>query len=300
MNSPLLPCPIQPVSAALSLPFPVDVLRLDLLHSVVSGNKWFKLKWYLAEAKTLGKTSLLTFGGAFSNHIVATAAAAQQQGLTSIGIIRGEEPQTLSHTLLAARQYGMQLYFVARESYREKLIPSVVFDQHKASEIYTIPEGGYGRLGAQGAEEILPLHETAAYTHILGAVGTGTTLAGLVSAALPHQKIIGIPVLKNAFSLQTEIEALLPSQKKSVFDLQWNYHFDGYAKHTAELISFMNSFYTATGIPTDFVYTGKAFFAAMDLIQKNHFSPDSRLLLVHTGGLQGNASLGKGTLIFEG
>ena len=299
MSSPSAKCRIDSLSSLYSFPQTVDVLRLDLLHPVVSGNKWFKLKEHIKAAKAEGKTTVLTFGGAYSNHIVATAAATQLTGMKSIGIIRGEELKQPSHTLLAAKDYGMQLYFVSRETYRDKNIPPQVFAAHDANSIYTVPEGGYSALGAEGASDILLQSETLSYTHILAAVGTGTTLAGLVKASQPQQKIIGIPVLKNAFSLRQEIENLLPEEKHGAFELLRDYHFGGYAKHTADLLNFMNDFYQQTKIRTDFVYTGKVFFAAFDLLKKAYFPPDGKLLLVHTGGLQGNASLKKGTLIFN-
>jgi 1-aminocyclopropane-1-carboxylate deaminase len=290
---------IDSISTVTSFPLTMDVLRLDLLHPVVSGNKWFKLKEYINAAKAEAKNTLLTFGGAYSNHLVATAAAAQRNGLKSIGIVRGEEAKTPSHTLLAANDFGMHLYFVSREAYRNKTIPPEIDRVYGVKDILEIPEGGYGNLGAQGAGDILLQKETHSYSHILCAVGTGTTLAGLASASGPQQKIIGVPVLKNAFSLQQEIQNLLPTEKHNVFDLRWDYHFGGYAKHTNDLFNFMNAFYGQTKIPTDFVYTGKAFFAAFDLQKKKYFPPGSKLLLVHTGGLQGNASLKKGTLIFK-
>lgn len=298
MSFPSLQCRIEPALFLHSSSVAVDVLRLDLLHPVVSGNKWFKLKEYVKEAKATGKTTLLTFGGAYSNHIVATAAVAQSEGFKSIGIIRGEEPKTWSQTLLAAKQYGMNLHFVSRKEYKLKEIPTGIYSNTAATDFYGIPEGGYGEKGVQGAREILLRNKTNSYTHILSAVGTGTTLAGLVSAAEPQQKVIGIPVLKNAFSLQQEIEALLPADKREAFTLVFDYHFGGYAKHLPQLLQFMNEFYSQTKIPTDFVYTGKAFFAAFDLLAKNVFPPGSKLLLIHTGGLQGNLSLKKSTLIF--
>jgi 1-aminocyclopropane-1-carboxylate deaminase len=277
---------------------PIDVLRLDVIHPVVSGNKWFKLKEYLRQAREEGKASILTFGGAYSNHIVATAAAAKMYGLKSIGVIRGEKPKISSHTLISAKEFGMQLFHVSRTAYKEKEIPREVYEDYERTEIFKIPEGGYGRLGMLGAKDILSQVNLSTYTHILAAVGTGTTLAGLIEAALSCQTIIGIPVLKNAFSLQQEIESLLPQSSHSTFELKWDYHFGGYAKTSNELIQFMNDFFVKTGIPTDYVYTAKAFYAVFDLFKRGFFSSDKKILLVHTGGLQGNLSLPKGTLIF--
>lgn len=296
MSFSLQHCRVQPVLATTNLP--LDVLRLDLIHPTVSGNKWFKLKEYLHTAKQTGKSILVTFGGAYSNHIVATAAAAREDGFQSVGLIRGEQPATYSPTLVAAQDYGMQLVFVSRHDYRQKLIPPQIHSQFSPAELFVIPEGGYGPLGKTGARDILFSFPTQAYTHIVVAVGTGTTLAGLADAALPHQKIIGIPVLKNAFSLQQEIEQLLSPEKKATFQLVHDYHFGGYAKQTPALIAFMNRFFQTTAIPTDFVYTGKSVYAIFDLYKNGFFTDSDRVLFVHTGGLQGNLSLPKGTLIF--
>ncbi|HWI92604.1 MAG TPA: pyridoxal-phosphate dependent enzyme [Flavisolibacter sp.] len=276
----------------------VDVLRLDLIHPVISGNKWFKLKEYLREAKSLNKKIILTYGGAYSNHIVATAAAAKQSNFKSIGIIRGEKPTTLSHTLKDAMNFGMEVFFLSREDYKRKIIPPEVYKYCDSEELYVINEGGYGVKGVEGAKAILKLMDLSAYTHILDVVGTGTTIAGIVEASGEHQTVIGISSMKNNFSLQQETEKFISEEKRSRFSLIHDYHFGGYAKYTQELIDFMNEWYRQTGIPSDFVYTGKLFFAAHDLLKKNYFPAGSKLLLMHSGGLQGNLSLPKGTLIF--
>lgn len=293
-----LSCRIESLQSYYDFHATVDVLRLDLLHPVISGNKWFKLKEYITEAKKAEKI-LLTFGGPYSNHIVATAAAANNEGLKSVGIIRGDETRTLSTTLVRAKEYGMQLFYTSREAYKNKLIPSAVYDKYPPHELYVIPEGGYGALGVAGAAAILRENDTHSYSHFLVATGTGTTLAGIVSACGMQQQVIGVSVLKGNFSLQNEVASLLPQAKENSYGLLHEYHFGGYAKHNNELLTFMNNFYERTGIPTDFVYTGKAFYAAFDLLSKNKFSATDRILLIHTGGLQGNASLPKGTLIFK-
>ncbi|MEO6071525.1 MAG: pyridoxal-phosphate dependent enzyme [Chitinophagaceae bacterium] len=274
----------------------VDVLRLDVIHPIISGNKWFKLKFYLQEALDQNKKTIITFGGAYSNHIVATAAGAQAFGLNSIGIIRGEKPTDYSPTLLQAQEFGMQLLFQDRITYRTKLLPKSLAESHQLKESYLINEGGYGLQGMAGAETILQECATAQYTHVLGAAGTGTMLAGLIAGTQVSQECIGISVLKNNFSIKDEIKALLPLPKD--FIILHEYHFGGYAKKNNELFQFMNKWYVQTEIPTDFVYTGKVFFALNDLIIKNYFAPNSKLLVVHSGGLQGNRSLPKGTLIF--
>lgn len=276
----------------------VDVLRLDLIHPVISGNKWFKLKEYLKDAKTLNKKIILTFGGAYSNHIVATAAAAKQEGFKSIGIIRGEKPAMLSHTLQDAAQYGMQLFFTSRKAYSKRIIPGEVSMNFKEDDIYIIDQGGYGAKGVEGAKDILLQPDTSSYTHIIDVVGTGTTIAGLIEASNKQQTIIGISSLKNNYSLQSEIENLISEENKNRFTLIHDYHFGGFAKYSKQLIDFMNEWYQRTHIPSDFVYTGKLFFAVNDLLMKNYFPHNSKLLIIHSGGLQGNQSLPKGTLIF--
>jgi 1-aminocyclopropane-1-carboxylate deaminase len=269
------------------------VLRLDKVHPIISGNKWFKLKYYLEEARKESKDHIITFGGAFSNHIVATAAAGKLSGFKTTGIIRGEEPTNLSHTLKHAKEFGMQLIFISREDYRDKKISFPIDDT-----MYLVDEGGYGKKGAEGAAEILDHCQKENYTHIACAVGTATMMAGLVKASLPEQEIIGFNVLKNV-SVDHELADLLSTaERNKKFSLLHNYHFGGYSKHTPELIHFMNEFYKSTGIPTDFVYTGKLFFGVLDLVKAGQFPKETNLLFIHSGGLQGNLSLSKGTLIF--
>ncbi len=283
--------PYQPFEIA------VDVLRLDLVHPIASGNKLFKLKKYLHDAIKKNKKIILTFGGAFSNHIIAAAEVCKEAGFTSIGIIRGEEPKLLSDTLKDAKAAGMYLFFYSREDYKNKIIPQIVWQQFAQKDIYIINEGGYGEKGRDGAADILD-SRTIAYTHIITATGTGTTIAGIVSAAKPGQEIIGISVLKNYSQLNKEINTLLPHRLHNQYTLHHEFHFGGYAKHNTELINFMNKWYKETGIPSDFVYTGKLFYAVNELIQKEIFPYKSKILVIHSGGLQGNRSLPKGTLMY--
>lgn len=271
----------------------VSVLRLDKIHPLISGNKWFKLRFYLDEARKQGKKSIVTFGGAWSNHILATAAACRIEKFFSIGIIRGEAPTTLSLTLEKAKELGMQLTFINRDEYKQKNIPP----QLQASEHFFIPEGGYGDPGVKGASTILDHCNKEEFSHICCAVGTGTMLAGLINASSSNHFITGISVLKNNPEIDSNVRLLVNANKKN-YEIIHDYHFGGYAKYKPELISFMNSYYSRSNIPSDFVYTAKLFFAIADLIQKNYFSSGSRILIVHSGGLQGNDSLEKGTLIF--
>jgi 1-aminocyclopropane-1-carboxylate deaminase len=270
----------------------VSVLRLDRIHPVISGNKWFKLKYYLEDARQQHKKKIVTFGGAWSNHIVATAAACACEGFSSAGIIRGETPAVLSASLLKAQEYGMELHFTNRTDYGEKIIPAVL----DREQCYFINEGGYGKKGAEGAAGILDYCQPG-FTHCCCAVGTGTMMAGLVNAVLPEQKVIGISVLKNNLEAEKQVQQLLNEEKKD-WQIVHDYHFGGYAKYTDVLIQFMNEFFSSTNIPSDFVYTGKLFFAVSDMIRDGFFPPGSNLLLVHSGGLQGNSSLGKGKLIY--
>jgi 1-aminocyclopropane-1-carboxylate deaminase/D-cysteine desulfhydrase-like pyridoxal-dependent ACC family enzyme len=278
----------------------VDVLRLDKIHPVVSGNKWFKLKNYMRDAAEKQYKTIITFGGAYSNHIVATAYAAKQSGFKSIGIIRGERSVEPSHTLTMAGEYGMKLRFINRRLYRELHSSDLPHEWlQKYPEAYFIPEGGQGLPGIRGCEEILDLTQKSKYTHICCAIGTGAMYTGLVNASEPGQYIIGISVLRGMTDLVQKFQRYLnDSQKINHCQIQYDYHFGGYAKRKPELIDFMNRLYADSGIPTDFVYTAKMFFAAADLATKNHFLPESKLLLIHSGGLQGNLSLPPGTLNF--
>jgi 1-aminocyclopropane-1-carboxylate deaminase len=271
-----------------------DVLRIDKIHATVSGNKWFKLKYSLLQAISLHKTTIVTAGGAYSNHLVATAYACNSMQLKCIGIIRGEQPATLSPTLQECAAMGMQFHFTDRSSYTNS---KKIFEQLNEPEAYFIEEGGSNECGVKGASEIMQLAGNN-YSHICCAVGTGTMLAGLLQSTEPEQQVVGISALK--LSTGNSIEAFIDesTHHKKNYTIHYDYHFGGYAKKNTALIDFMNNFYTQTGMPTDFVYTAKLFYAVTDLAAKGHFPAGSRLLVIHSGGLQGNRSLPKSTLIF--
>ena len=263
------------------------IKREDLLHPIISGNKFRKLKYNIQEAKRLGHTTLLTFGGAFSNHILAVAGAGAEFGFKTIGVIRGEELESKiqeNPTLVKAQEFGMQFYFVSRTAYREKEEKAFANHLHELfGNFYMIPEGGTNELAIKGCEEILTDTDKAYFTHVACAVGTGGTISGLINSSGQNQQIIGFSSLKGAF--------LSDVIRNFVVKTNWNindaYHFGGYGKVNDELIQFLNSFYSQTFIPLDPVYTGKMVFGVLDLIQKEYFPPNSKILMIHTGGLQG-------------
>jgi 1-aminocyclopropane-1-carboxylate deaminase len=277
----------------------VSVLRLDKIHSVVSGNKLFKLRYFLDETVASAHRTVITFGGAWSNHLAATAFACDALGLKCIGIIRGEEPPIISATLKQCIAYGMQMKFVSRQEYDlkdDKAFTNALKKQY--GECCIIPEGGYHPLGASGAASIMQLAGDGKYSHTCTATGTATTLAGLLIAAGPEQKIVGIPVLKDMTDINGRIEYLTGEKASGNLQLLSNYHFGGYAKKTEELIRFMNDCWTSYRLPLDFVYTAKMMYGIKDSIKNDLFPTGSDILCLHTGGLQGNRSLPPNTLLF--
>ena len=264
----------------------LTIKREDLIHPFVSGNKFRKLKYNLLQAKSENKNTLLTFGGAFSNHIAAVAYAGKEQGFRTIGIIRGDElfdKIEENPTLKFAQENGMQFEFVTREEYRHKNESAFIEKlKGKFGDFYLVPEGGTNELAVKGCEEILT-KEDARFDFVCCAVGTGGTISGLINGSLQHQKILGFPALKGDF-LTDEIRIFA---KKDNWDLISDYHFGGYGKVNLELIEFINTFFEETKVPLDPIYTGKMVFGVIDLIHKNYFPAHSKILLVHTGGLQG-------------
>ncbi|GAB4107633.1 pyridoxal-phosphate dependent enzyme [Echinicola sediminis] len=285
--------PTTPIFTPENSPFDVNVYvkRLDLIHPLVSGNKFFKLKYNLMQAKEQGFKTVLTFGGAFSNHIYATAAAAKANGFQSIGIIRGEAAQGLNPTLRFAKESGMALYYMDRSTYRNKHSQEIIHLLHKEhGDFYLIPEGGTNDLAIKGASEILT-QEDHAMDYICASVGTGGTICGLIQSALPQQKVIGVSALKGEF-IRGEIHELLKSHQISPacdWEILTQYHFGGYAKHRPELIDFIKAFKQDFQIPLEPIYTGKLFYAVMDLLKKGYFPKGANIMLIHSGGLQGIA-----------
>ncbi len=265
--------------------------REDLIHPEVSGNKFRKLKYNLIEAKHEQKETLLTFGGAFSNHILATASAAKMEGLKSVGVIRGEElgrdlETTLAEnsTLRKAHEYGMEFVFLSRKAYRNKTSLETISElRSEFGDFYLIPEGGTNELAIKGCMEILT-DEDSQFDYICSCVGTGGTISGLINSVTNDQKVLGYSALKGDFLLK-EIQKFVDHQKN--WGLITDYHFGGYAKYNEKLIHFINEFKKETSIALDPVYTGKMMFGIIDQIRKDKFPRGTKILVIHTGGLQG-------------
>lgn len=262
------------------------VRREDLIHPIVSGNKFRKLKYNLLQAKKSGANKLITFGGAFSNHIAATAYSGSVNGFDTIGIIRGEELESKidsNPTLKFAQSCGMIFKFISREEYRLKDTDQF-FDKlnNEYNNFYIVPEGGTNEFAIKGCEEIVEA-EDSIYDYITCAVGTGGTIAGIINSSSANQRILGFPSLKGDF-LRKDI---CKFAKKDNWDLIDDYHFGGYGKVSPELINFINYFNQKNSIPLDPIYTGKMVFGVLDLIDKNYFPENSKILMIHTGGLQG-------------
>jgi 1-aminocyclopropane-1-carboxylate deaminase len=262
------------------------IKRDDLLHPVISGNKWRKLKYIVDHALSLEITTLISMGGAFSNHLHTLAYVGKALGLKTIGIIRGEPSDIFTSTLMDMRSWGMELKFVSRSDYRE-------LRQYKSGSAlpglkpgqYWVPEGGSQTLALTGIAELVD-EITIPYDTLCVACGTGTTLAGM-SEAVPEQvSVLGVAALKNAGFLRTDVERLL-GPTLSNWHINLDYHFGGFAKTHSQLTAFMEEFELKTGIPLEPVYTGKMLYALYDLIKKHSFKPGHRIIALHTGGLQG-------------
>ena len=273
------------------------VLREDLINPTISGNKWRKLFYNLQEAKHQGKNQLLTFGGAFSNHIAATAAAGKQFGFKTIGIIRGEEHLPLNPTLQLAYENGMQFHYVDRTFYREKKYDVLFLETLKEQygDFYLVPEGGSNAFAVKGCTEIIK-NINIDYDIICCACGTGGTIAGIIASVDETKQVIGFPALKGGEFLKNDIQQLLADyqQQFSVeinhpnWSLNTDYHFGGYAKRTKELIEFVTFFNEKHNIPLDYIYTGKMLFGIYEMAKMSAFFNGKKIVAIHTGGLQGN------------
>ncbi len=268
------------------------IKREDNIHQFISGNKYRKLKYNLQEAQQLGFDTLLTFGGAYSNHIAAVAAAGKTYGIKTIGVIRGEElidKIDTNPTLQFAQSQGMQFKFVTRSAYRDKENEGFLNTlKEEFGNFYLVPEGGTNQLAVKGCEEILQ-PEDDTFDYICCAVGTGGTISGLINASKPHQKILGFPALKGDF-LSINISKFVT---KDNWELITDYHSGGYAKVNKALIDFINQFKHQYSIPLDPVYTGKLMLGVIKMIEANYFKNNTKILVIHTGGLQGISGMNK-------
>ncbi len=270
----------------LNTDYKLVVRREDLIHPFISGNKYRKLKYNIIEGKRLKFKTLLTFGGAFSNHISATAYAGKINNFKTIGVIRGEELKNKiesNPTLSFAQSCGMQFLFVSRADYRRKSdIDFIEMLKSKFGDFYLIPEGGTNELAVKGCEEILS-KEDSQFDFICCCVGTGGTISGIINSSKTHQKILGFPALKGDF-LKQDIRKFAKNEN---WELITDYHFGGYAKIKPELITFINTFKSDYNVLLDPIYTGKMMFGIFDMIENGYFSKHSKILVIHTGGLQG-------------
>ncbi|MES2107639.1 MAG: pyridoxal-phosphate dependent enzyme [Bacteroidota bacterium] len=262
----------------------VYLKRDDLIHPIISGNKWRKLKYVLQKASAENKNHLVTFGGAYSNHLLATAAAAAKFGFKSTGIVRGEEIS--NDTLFLCKLHGMKLLFVDRESYRDK---SALFNKYFGNDdqAFFIDEGGASTKGAKGCSELVD-ELTETYDHIFCACGTGTTAAGIINGITQNNlntQFNAIPVFKNGGFIRDEIDRFLT--RPAAYQLHTDYHFGGYGKADGTLIQFIKQFVAETGILIEPVYTGKMLYAIFDLASKDYFKKGDRILAIHTGGIWG-------------
>ncbi|WAK04095.1 1-aminocyclopropane-1-carboxylate deaminase/D-cysteine desulfhydrase [Methylobacter sp. YRD-M1] len=262
------------------------IKRDDLLHPVISGNKWRKLKYILDHALSLGAHTIISMGGAYSNHLHALACAGRELGLKTIGLVRGEQPDTLNPTLTDMRHWDMELKFVSRSDYRAlrqykdwQDLPGIKPQQ------YWLPEGGAQALALQGVAELVREIDMP-YDVLCVPCGTGTTLAGIVEAVPESASVIGFAALKNASFLTADVESLL-SRPHTNWQINLDYHFGGFAQVNAELMNFIAAFELKAPIPLEPVYTGKMLYGLYDLIAKGYFKPGQRIIAVHTGGLQG-------------
>jgi 1-aminocyclopropane-1-carboxylate deaminase/D-cysteine desulfhydrase-like pyridoxal-dependent ACC family enzyme len=269
----------------------LSVLRLDLVHPTIGGNKWYKLKYNLLHARTEGHSTLLTVGGAYSNHLYATAAAGRAYAFKTIGIVRGEAHKPLNPTLRFAQAQGMGLHYVNREAFRQR--GELEFQEQLLARFgrhYYLPEGGTNALAVRGCTEIVPAEPP--FDYVACCVGTGGTLAGVLTSTAGRATVLGFPALKGGAFLRETVDQLTQQhngQQYGHYRLVQDYHFGGYARVTPELVDFINEFYQTTGIPLEPVYTGKMMYGLYNMISEGYFPAGSEVLVIHSGGLQGIA-----------
>lgn len=266
----------------------VQLLRLDRIHPLISGNKWYKLRYNLEAALALGAATVITFGGAYSNHLVATAAAASAAGLPSVGIVRGWHAAAPNPVLQQCAAYGMQLQIVSREEYDRKEDPAYLAAlSARYSSAYIIPEGGANEAGRRGIAAIAAMIPST-ITHVCVSVGSGTTFAGLRHALDPGQQLLGFAPMKGGAYLKDTIQSWLGPGPQGTWEITDRFHFGGFGKITAELRAYMADFEQAYGFPLDRVYTAKMMQGLSVLLAEAAFPAGASILAIHTGGLSGN------------
>ena len=281
-----LPSPLEKINIHFKNNIQLYIKRDDLIHPYISGNKWRKLKYNINTFLQSDKKILVTVGGAYSNHIMATAAATKVFNISSIGIIRGNElNQDSNNNLKYASEQGMKLIFAERnfyaQRYNEDFIKKLAdYLKLKSDKIFFVPEGGANAAGVKGCEEIVQ-EINIDFDYILTDCGTGTTLAGIANSLKPNQKVTGISVINSGYDLKTNINQFTTEN----YELKTEFNFGGYAKTNEELFSFIKYFYAETNIKLDYVYTGKLFYAIFKLIEQDYFEPDSVIVGLHTGGV---------------
>lgn len=265
----------------------LDMLRIDLIHPHISGNKWFKLKYNIDFATQAQKSSLVSFGGAYSNHLHALAYAGMQAQLPTIGYVRGEEVENA--TLSDCKNWGMDVHFISRQNYKSKLESDFMNElQLKHPNSMIIPEGGSNELGLKGCSEILSVCDTTSYDYIAAPIGTGTTFAGIANSMQTHQHAIGFTAMKGGSYLAQSLTSIIPHTR---WTLETEFAYGGFGKINEEVIELLSEFKSKHGIELDFVYTAKMMSGIMEKIEKNDFPEGSKILAIHTGGKQGNRSL---------
>tara|TARA_B100001564_G_scaffold359175_1_gene379970 strand:+ start:1665 stop:2549 length:885 start_codon:yes stop_codon:yes gene_type:complete len=263
------------------------VKRIDLIDKYISGNKWYKLKYNIKSAINNSKKCVLTYGGAYSNHLLATAVISNQHNLKSIGLVRGEKKQNLNPILRLVEQYGMHVDYISRSYYRMRDDKNMITDlKRKYGDFYLIPQGGTNNLGVKGAQEILTDLDSQSY--ICVPVATGGTISGIINSSNKKQKILGFKTLKGVGDLEENIKKFTNNNNWNLLD---DYTFGGFAKYDTDLVNFIKDFDLNYSIKLDIIYTSKMMYGLFDLIRKGYFKRKSSILAIHTGGLQGNLGM---------
>ncbi len=281
--------PLQQIQFEMPSGIELYIKRDDLIHPYISGNKWRKLKYLIQTAQLQNKKTLVTFGGAYSNHLLATACAAALKGFKSVGFVRGEELDASNHTLFLCEQFGMKIIFVDRISYLNK---AALFEKYFSNnnDAFFIDEGGRSDEAILGCSELIDeLPQT--FDHIVLAAGTGSTFCGILKGCAKHNLSTKIHAIVVHKGIPEIVDYTIAKTSYAHYSIQDNYHFGAYAKTSADLISFMKKFQQATGILLDPVYTAKALYALYDFIQQGVIQAKEKVLFIHTGGLIGNLGM---------